>query len=63
MGYNVFMLEGLISFAFRLWLIAGIWAVVWRFVEPRTQRMRMLRAALLLLGLLGVLAMTRMTGW
>ena len=57
------MFEGIISFALRMWLIAAVWAVVWRYVKPKSQSMRLLRAALLVLGLLGVLAVTRITGW
>ena len=62
MGYNVLMFASFISFVLRIWLIAVIWVFVWRFVEPRTQLMRILRAALLLLGLLGVLAALRIMG-
>jgi membrane-bound ClpP family serine protease len=43
-------------------LVVAIWAFVWRFVEPKTQLMRILRAALLVLGLLAVLAVIRITG-
>jgi hypothetical protein len=43
-------------------LIVTLWAFIWRYVEPRTQAMRLLRAALLVLGLLGVLAVVRITG-
>jgi hypothetical protein len=50
------------SFILQIWLIAAFWAVVWRFVEPRTQAMRILRAALLVLGLLGILALSRFMG-
>jgi len=50
-----------ISFILRIWLIVALWALIWRFVEPRTQLMRILRAALLLLGLLVILALVRIT--
>ena len=56
------MLESILSFALRVWLIAAFWAFIWRFVEPRTQFMRILRAALLVLGLSGILAVLRLTG-
>ncbi len=56
------MVEGVLSFVLRVSLIAVFWAFIWRFVEPRTQLMRILRAALLVLGLLGVLAVLRITG-
>ena len=61
-GYNIFMLGSIVSFVLRIGLIVAFWAFIWRFVEPRTQLMRILRAALLLLGLLGILAALRMTG-
>ncbi len=56
------MVEGVLSFILRVSLIAVFWAFIWRFVEPRTQLMRILRAALLVLGLLGVLTVLRTTG-
>ena len=56
------MLRNLIVFVLRLGLIAALWAFIWRFVEPRTQLMRILRAALLLIALLVVLAALRIMG-
>lgn len=56
------MLTEFISFILRILLIATLWAFVWKLLEPRTQLMRILRAAVLLLGLLGVLVVLRMTG-
>ncbi len=50
------------DFALRIILIAALWGLVWRFVEPKTQRMRILRAALLLLCLSAILAVLRITG-
>ncbi len=61
-GYYVFMFRDLVSFVLRILLIVALWAFVWRFLEPRTQLMRILRAAVLLLGLLGILVVLRMTG-
>jgi hypothetical protein len=61
-GYNGLMFAGFISFVLRVWLIAALWACIWRFVKPRTQLMRIFRAALLLLALLGVLALLKITG-
>jgi membrane-bound ClpP family serine protease len=55
------MLFNLAYFVLRLALIVTIWAFIWRFVKPRTQLMRILRAALLVLGLLGALAVMRIT--
>ena len=56
------MFGSIVSFVLRIGLIAALWVFIWGFVEPRTQLMRILRAALLLLGLLGVLAALRITG-
>jgi len=62
MGYNVFMLEDILSFVFRIGLVVAFWAFVWRFVKPRTQLLRILRAALLVFGLLGIWAVLKITG-
>ena len=62
MGYNVPMFTSFISFILRISLIVAVWAFIWHLVEPRTQLMRILRAAVLLLGLLGVLFVLRSTG-
>lgn len=51
----------LAHFVLRLTLIVTIWAFIWRYMKPRTQLMRILRAALLVLGMLGVLALMRIT--
>ena len=51
-----------VFFVLRLFLIVAFWAYVWHLVKPRTQLMRILRAALLLVGFLGILALLRVTG-
>ncbi len=56
------MFTDFISFILRISLIAALWVFVWKLLEPRTQLMRILRAAVLLLGLLGLLVVLRMTG-
>ena len=56
------MLGSLVSFVLRISLVVMLWAFVWRLVEPRTQLMRILRAALLVLGLLAILAVIRVAG-
>jgi len=61
-GYNFFMLANIISFVLRIGLILAIWTFVWRAIEPQTQSARILRATLLLLSMLTVLAMIRITG-
>lgn len=61
-GYNMYMFRNILSFILRISLIAMLWAFVWRLVEPRTQLMRILRALLLVLSLLVILAVLRATG-
>jgi hypothetical protein len=61
-GYYEYMLRDIIFFVLRISLIVAMWAFVWKFIEPKTQLMRVLRAALLVLGLLVVLAMLKITG-
>ncbi len=61
-GYCTFMFGDIVSFVLRILLIVALWAFVWRLLEPRTQLMRILRAAVLLLGLLGVLVVLRIAG-
>lgn len=57
------MLRIFLSVVLRISLITVLCAVIWRHVEPRTQLMRILRAALLVFGLLGILAISRITEW
>ena len=59
--YLSIMVGGVIHFILRVLLIALIWFFVWRFVEPRSQLMRIVRAALLMLSLLAVLAVMKIT--
>jgi hypothetical protein len=61
-GYCGYMLRDLVFFVLRISLIAALWAFVWKFIEPKTQLMRVLRAALLVLGLLVILTMLKVTG-
>ncbi len=61
-GYNMPMFVNVVSFVLRIGLIVVLWALIWRVVEPKTQIMRILRAALLVLGLLGILVVLRFTG-
>jgi len=62
-GYCGFMLGNIISFILRISLIAAFWVFIWQFVEPRTRLLRILRAAMLVVGLLFMLALLRLTGW
>ncbi len=56
------MLTNTISFILRICLIGSFLFCVWRYVEPRTQLMRILRAALIVLGMLVILAIVRIIG-
>ena len=56
------MVAGCIFFILRMALIVAFWALIWRLVEPRTQLLRILRAALLVLGLIAILGMVRFLG-
>ena len=61
-GYYVCMIRDIIFFVLRILLIIAIWAFVWKLIEPKTQLMRIFRAALLVLGLLVVLSILKITG-
>jgi hypothetical protein len=61
-GYYRVMFLDFVLFILRLLLIAVVWAFVWRFVQPKSQARRLLRATLLVLALLTVLALTRVSG-
>jgi multisubunit Na+/H+ antiporter MnhF subunit len=61
-GYNTSMAGGIISFVLRMTLVVTLCLFVWRFVKPRTQLMRVLRAELLVLTLLGILVVLRIAG-
>ncbi len=61
-GYCEYMFRSLVFIVLRISLIAALWAFVWKFIEPKTQLMRVLRAALLVLGLLVILTMLKVTG-
>ena len=56
------MVRDIITFVLRIGLVVGLWGLVWSFVEPKTQALRVLRAALLVLGLLGVWAILSIAG-
>ncbi len=62
MGYPIHMLRSILFLVLRFFLIVAIWAFLWRYLEPKTQLMRIMRAALLLLCLLGVMAVVKLTG-
>jgi len=61
-GYNIFMTGSIITFVLRLSLIAAVWVFFWQLVQPRTQLMRIFRAALVLAALLVIMALMKITG-
>jgi len=52
----------MVLFAFRLLLTVAVFGFVWTLIKPKTQSMRILRAALLVLSLLVVLVALRGAG-
>ena len=56
------MFRSLIFFVLRILLITAVWSSIWRFVQPRTQMMRIFRAAMIVACLLGVLFVLRTAG-
>ena len=56
------MNHNIVSFFLRLLAVVCVWLLVWRLIEPQTQVRRVLRAGLLVLGLLGILAALKATG-
>jgi hypothetical protein len=53
------MAEGVISFLLRLGLILAVWMFVWNLGSPKTQRLGIFRAAILVIALMAVLALVR----
>lgn len=56
------MASEVLSFVLRVVLVACVWAFTWQVVEPRTQGLRIVRAALLVVGLLVVFGALRVAG-
>ena len=56
------MVREVVSFVMRAGLVIGIWGLIWSVAEPKTQAMRILRATLLVLSLLGVWVLLSITG-
>ncbi|MHC4742681.1 MAG: hypothetical protein ACYS8Z_12255 [Planctomycetota bacterium] len=55
------MIQEVISFILRVGLVVAVWGLIWSAAEPKTQAMRILRATLLVLSLLGVWAVLSIT--
>jgi len=62
MGYNGGMIADIVLFFLRLLLSAAVFGFVWTVMKPTTRSMRIVRAAVLVLCLLAVLAVMRVTG-
>jgi hypothetical protein len=62
MGYNTAMIEEVVSFVLRISLVVTICLFVWRYVKPRTQLMRVFRAAILVIVLFAILVLLRVMG-
>ena len=56
------MIADLLLFLFRVLLTAAVFGFVWTVIKPRTQRMRIARAGLLVVFLLLVLMAMRTVG-
>ena len=61
-GYNGLMLDDSIYLLLRLGLIIAFCSFIWHVIKPKTQLMRTLRAALLVLGLVCILVVLRTVG-
>jgi hypothetical protein len=60
--YNLNMVGSVIIFVLRICLVAVAGAFFWRLIEPKTQQARILRAGLLVVGLLVTWAVVRIIG-
>ena len=57
--YNLYMVGSAIIFVLRICLVAVVWVLVWRLIEPKTKEARVLRAAILVASLLVILVVIR----
>ena len=62
MVYNSNMLGSTIIFVLRICLVGVVAKFFWRLIEPKTKQARILRAGLLVVGLLITLAVVRIIG-
>jgi hypothetical protein len=62
MGYNTSMIEEVVSFVLRISLVVTLCLFVWRYVKPRTQLMRVFRAAILVIVLFAIMVLLKVTG-
>jgi len=61
-GYTLNIMSDLLFFILKLSLVVVVSAFIWRLFEPKTQRARIFRAALLALALLVTLAVVQSIG-
>lgn len=62
MVYNSNMVGSIIIFVLRICLVAVVATFFWQLVEPKTKQARILRAGLLVVGMLVVLIVVRVFG-
>jgi hypothetical protein len=62
MVYNPNMIGSVIIFVLRICLVAVVATFLWRLIEPKTKQARVLRAGLLVVGMLVVLIVVRIFG-
>ena len=62
MVYNSNMFGSVIIFVLRICLVAVIATFFWRLIEPKTKQARVVRAGLLVVGMLVVLVVVRIFG-
>ena len=55
-------ISNLLIFGLRFVMVVALWSAIWQFTTPKTQLMKVLRAAMIVIGLAGILAAVRLTG-
>ena len=61
-GYYLHMIINFTVFAMRIALIVMCWFLIWRYVKPTTQLMRIVRAAILVVALLVIMTVLSIPG-
>ena len=60
--YTLNMVGSMIIFVLRICLVAVVATFFWRLIEPKTKQARVLRAGLLVVGMLVILIVVRVFG-
>ncbi len=60
--YNLNMVGSIINFVLRICLVVVVAAFFWQLIEPKTKQARVIRAGLLVVGMLVVLIVVRVFG-